>query len=87
MKSGKNTIDGKIDGLAVMVQRGFSSVEKRIDNVETGLEHVKNELEQIKYELRTLREEVEQTSSVVELFLKKDLLGRLDRLEAAVYKK
>ncbi len=83
-----------LDRLAEITAGGFSDVNKRLghlgtrlEHVETRLGHVEDQLEEIKHQLKTLREEVENTSDVVELFLKKDVLGRLDRLEAAVYRK
>jgi cell shape-determining protein MreC len=60
-----------MDDLAVMVQNGFLSVEKRIDGIEVDIKEVKNTTERIEAEL----------NKKVDKFEHKDLEYRVEKLE------
>ena|SRR3989344_5543591 len=70
-KSFKKTKKVTIDGLAVMVARGFSGVDKRFDVVEKDISELKKDVSELKKDVSELKKDVSELKKDVSE-LKKD---------------
>ena len=59
-KSFKKTKKVTIDGLAVMVARGFSGVDKRFDVVEKDISELKKDVSELKKDVSELKKDVSE---------------------------